>query len=81
MKKKESNCAIICDPSIGPRFDNCLGFCENYNPNNLYSIIHNDGTNGYECHPVKKSSLYVNTAGSDERNYFSLLDYEVFTHK
>ncbi len=41
--------------------------------------IHNDGTRGYECHPQYKSSLFVDTAGFDEDNYFSLLDYEVFS--
>ena len=40
--------------------------------------IHNDGTGGYECHPQYKSSLFVDTAGFDEDNYFSVLDYEVF---
>ena len=40
--------------------------------------IDNNGTRGYECHPQYKSSLFVNTAGPDERNIFSALDYEVF---
>ena len=40
--------------------------------------IHNDGTRGYECHPQYKSSLFVDTAGLDEDNYFSVSDYEVF---
>ena len=40
--------------------------------------IHNDGTGGYECHPQYKSSLFVDTAGSDDNNYFSVSDYEVF---
>ncbi len=49
--------------------------------NNLsYYLISNDGTHGYECHPEYKSSLFVNTAGPDEENYFSVLDYEVYTH-
>ena len=41
--------------------------------------IHNDGTGGYECHPQYKKSLFVGTAGPDEKNYFSVLDYEVYT--
>ena len=41
--------------------------------------INNNSTKGYECHPKYKSSLYVNTATPDERNYFSVLDYEVYT--
>ncbi len=40
--------------------------------------IQNDGTGGYECHPKYKKSLFVNTAGPDEKNYFIVLDYEVF---
>ena len=40
--------------------------------------IHNDGTYGYDCHPQYKSSLFVDTAGPDEYNYFRVLDFEVF---
>ena len=40
--------------------------------------IDNDGEHAYECHPEYKSSLFVNTAGSDKANKFSVLDYEVF---
>ena len=42
--------------------------------------IPNNGTNSYECHPEYRSSLFVNTAGPDEYNHFSVLDYEVYTH-
>ena len=42
-------------------------------------FVANNGTHGYECHPQYKSSLFVNTAEADERNYFSVLDYEVYT--
>ena len=82
MKRKESRCAIKCDSNDGPIFcgnewasdiligDNC---------NNEYScLINNDDRYGYECHPVYKKSLYVNTAGPEERNKFTVLDYEVF---
>ena len=41
-------------------------------------MINNDDTNGYECDPDYKCSLFVNTAGPDDTNYFSVLDYEVF---
>ena len=43
-----------------------------------FSIVKN-GTNGYKRHPLDKCSLFVNTK-KPERNYFSLLDYEVFTN-
>ena len=40
--------------------------------------IYNDIFTAYECHPEYKSSLFVNTAGPNEINNFSVLDYEVF---
>lgn len=40
----------------------------------------NDGIHGYECHPEYKCSLFVNTAGPLEKNYCTILDYEVYTH-
>ena len=85
MKKKESQYAIECHPKLGPIFgsfswafyfdlhidDKC---------NKEYSCyIDNNGTNAHECHPEYQSSLFVGTAGSDECNRFSVLDYEVFT--
>ena len=81
MKKEESKETIRCNPFYGPIFcgnddynicilDNC----------NIVNIIRNDGYQGYECHPQYKSSLFVNTAGPDEENRFSVLDYEVYTH-
>ncbi len=81
------------DDYRGPIFGNCHikknGFLLEYTTNHdLYigkfcdeekqCYIHNDGTNAYECHPKYKSSLFVNTAGPDEYNYFRVLDYEVF---
>ena len=78
MKRKESNYAIECYSDCGPIFGNddiCIG-------NNCYEEtsywIDNDGERGYECHPVYKKSLFVNTDGPDVRNYFTILDYEVF---
>ena len=82
------------DDYRGPIFGNCHikknGVLLEYTTNDdLYignfcdeekqCYIHNDGTNAYECHPKYKSSLFVNTAGPDEENKFSVLDYEVFT--
>ena len=79
MKRKESDCAIICVPTFGPIFgyDICIGKNCNEKHNGL---IENNGTNGYACHPIYKKSLFVDTAGVDEDNYFSVLDYEVYTH-
>ena len=81
-KRKESNKAIECNFYHGPSFGNddiCIGNnCYNhfYKENSYW--IDNNGERGYECHPVYKKSLFVNTAGPDVRNDFKMLDYEVF---
>ena len=49
-------------------YDNC-----NKEHNSIYFDNH-----AYECHSEYKSSLFVNTAGPDEENRFSVMDYEVF---
>ena len=79
MKREESEHAIKCDSGDGPTFgesDIYIDFLCYYKEN---CIINNDGTKGYECHPEYRSSLFVNTAGSDEENKFAVLDYEVYT--
>ena len=82
IKREESDCAIDCDSYYGPIFcgnyDYDIGIVNNCNV--WRCSIGNVGTFGYECHPQYKSSLFVNTAGPDEDNYFSVLDYEVYTH-
>ena len=82
MKKKESDYAILCNPRYGPLFGNDYPDI----------AIANKCTNGnscwigpsfclqYESHPKYKSSLFVNTSGPDNKNSFSVLDYEVYTH-
>ena len=77
MKREGSKCAIICDPDCGPIFNYDIIITNNCNEKNSCGID-NKGTYGYECHPEYKSSLLVNTAGPDEDNYFSVLDYEVY---
>ncbi len=76
MKRKESEYAIKCDYDCGPIFGNDIWV------NNIIYLshcsIHNDGEGAYECHPEYKSSLFVNTAGSDEKNLFYVFDYEVY---
>ena len=83
MKRKESDLAIECSSNCGPVFgydnDSDIYICDDCNRENR-SFIANDGTNGYACHPIYKKSLFVNTAGPDENNFFSVLDYEVYTH-
>ncbi len=81
MKRKESDCAIECESYYGPVFGyqstHDIYIDDNCNEEDNCSI-NNDDTNGYECHPQYRKSLFVNTAGVDEENKFSVLDYEVF---
>ena len=78
MKREESKYAIGGNPTFGPIFykDITILYLNKLNSSSVY----NDGTRGYECHPEYKSSLFVNTAGPNEQNNFSVLDYEVYTH-
>ncbi len=83
MKRKERIDAIYCDPEYGPIFGNIMNYEINIGNNFINKDccwIWNDGERGYDCHPQYKSSLYVNTAGSEKENRFSVLDYEVFTY-
>ena len=81
MKRKESDYAISCYSEYGPVFGNesdadiCIG--RKCNKENNCFIYKNDSF-GYECNNEYKISLYVNTAGPDVTNCFSVLDYEVF---
>ena len=78
MKREESEYAINCFDHYGPYFCDIeiIDLCNRENS----SCIDNDGTNAYDCHPLYKSSLFVNTAGPDEVNNFTVLDYEVFSY-
>ena len=85
MKRKESRYAIECHPKYGPRFgseeNSCSDLLIDDNCNKKDSChIDNDGTNAYKCHPRFKKSLYVDTDEPDETNFFTVLDYEVYTH-
>ena len=72
-KREESKYAIECDRYYGPIFGDC-DICINDNCNERdRCLIYNDGTNGYECNPEHRISLFVN------ENTFSVLDYEVFS--
>ena len=82
MKRQESNGAIKCDCKYGPLFGGDiwnidLSIGDHCNEGNRCSI-YNSGNGGYECHHEYKSSLFVKTAESNERNFFSVLDYEVY---
>ena len=81
MKKKESDIAISCDYNLGPIFgdeyDRNIYITQECNKKNS-CLIENDGYQGYECHSEYKSSLFVDTAGPNDTNFFSVLDYEVY---
>ena len=79
MKREGSEYAIYCNPYHGPTFGDDIKFLDEFFEENSY-YIHNNGQGTYEYHPEYKSSLFVNTAGPDEKNNFSVLDYEVYTH-
>ena len=77
MKRKDSRYPIRCDPNYGPRFGYDIFLSGNCNK--TYSCcINNDGTNEYECHSEYKTSLFVNTNEPNEKNRFTVLDYEVY---
>ena len=78
MKREEIEDAIDCDLERGPQFGKNT-ICIDDNCNNEDSCMIGSSINfQYECHPEYKSSLFVNTGGHYEKNYFTVLDYEVF---
>ena len=83
MKRRDCHYTIESDVESGPIFrdgtvagsDICIkDHCNEKNS----CWIQNDGTRGYECNYNYKSSLFVNTSGVNDKNYFSVLDYEVY---
>ena len=78
MKRKESRNAIKCNPLNGPCFGNgYIKISYNCNKNNSCSI-YKDEDEEYELHPEYEYALFVNTAGPEEQNYFTVFDYEVY---
>ena len=81
FKSKNEKCVIYCNPKYGPLFsDRSIEIGDNCNREYSCST-ENNGKGRYECNPEYKSSLFVNTAGPNEENEFSVLDYEVFTYE
>ena len=78
MKKKNSERAIYCDPRYGPIFGYDICIDVNCNKNGGWTCYGNYKSS-YECTNSLKQSLFVNTAGPNEQNDFSVLDYEVFS--
>ena len=81
LKKKDNNRAIGCDPRCGPIFGyGCdIGIKNNCNDKGGWTSYGNSRSS-YECKNSLKSSLFVDTAGPDQTNYFKVSDYEVFTY-
>ena len=82
MKRKKCPLAICCNPEWGPTFGNILNFDIGiWGDCNIESncFIDNCAAKAYECQPQYKSSLFVNTDGPKEKNFFSVLDLEVYT--
>ena len=80
MKKKDNKYAIRCNPSYGPIFGNGHDIGIGDNCNRDEGGWTNYGYGSYECKNSLKRSLFVNTAGPDQTNYFKVSDYEVFTY-
>ena len=83
MKKEDSQYvyehSFKCGPIFGSETNSYSDLHIGDNCNREYSCwTKNDGNYGYDCHPKYQRSLFVNTAGPDVTNFFSLLDYEVF---
>ena len=75
MKREDSDRAIKCDPRYGPIFGSCCDIIIYDNCNNNEQggwTIYGNIAGSYECKSPLKSSLFVNTAGPDQRNNFSL---------
>ena len=81
MKREDRHRAINCDPRYGPIFgsgrDICI--CDNCNKKGGWTCYGNSDSS-YECNNSYRRSLFVNTAGPDQTNWFKVSDYEVFTY-
>ena len=82
MKKKDNKYAIRCNPNNGPIFGYGFDICiyDNCNRDNGGWTGYGNSDSSYECKSSLKRSLFVNTAGPDELNFFKVSDYEVFTY-
>ena len=82
MKKKDNKYAIDCNPSYGPIVGNGgdIGIDDNCNRDDGGCTNFGTSRSSYECRSPRKCSLFVGTAGPDQRSYFKVSDYEVFTY-
>ena len=80
MKREDRHRAIECYSRTGPIFGSGrdIGIHYNCNENGGWTC-YGDSYSSYECNNSLKQSLFVNTAGPNEQNDFSVLDYEVFS--
>ena len=81
LKRKESRWAIKyrqdCSPIFGNYDGSDIHIGDKCNKENS-CFIENDGTYEYKCDCKHKKFLFVNSAGNDGRNEFTVLNYEVF---
>ena len=74
--------AIGCGLQYGPIFGDVTGRADiliNNECSKRYGcVINNDGSQGFECNPTHKKSLFVNTSYPNKENYCSITDYEVY---
>ena len=80
LMKKRCKKGISRIDKYGPVFGQWWGaltICDHCNREDSCYIdfIHDDA---YECQPEYRSSLFVDKNDNDERNRFSVLDYEVY---
>ena len=82
LKKKDNNRAINCVPNYGPVFGSGadIGIYDNCNRDKGGWTDYGNSNSSYECNSPLKNSLFVNTAGPDQTNFFKVSDYEVFTY-
>ena len=80
MKKKDSDRAIECDPGYGPIFGCDICIRDNCNREQGGCTYFGISNSSYKCRSPLKKSLFVGTAGPDQRNNFKVSDYEVFTY-
>ena len=72
------SCSITCDSSCGPIFGSSDIYISNSCNNNDNSYVNNYGNGGYDSDYSHECSLFVNTGSYNDKNYFTVLDYEVY---
>ena len=72
------SCSITCYYNCGPIFGSSDIYISDSCNSNANSYICNNGNRGYTNKSGYGCSLFVNTNSSNKKNYFTVLDYEVY---